>query len=129
MAQSTGVPEVVSEGEAKIGEDGNFEITVDTSLAKLIYPNDDQQYEITAEVTDQSRRTIVGSGKVYAARRPFQTYVWFDRGYFRVGDTMNLGIHARRLDGKGVSGAAVVKLYRVVRQDGRRLREADRDGG
>jgi hypothetical protein len=113
MPQSTGVPEVVSEGEAKIGEDGNFEITVDTSLAKLIYPNDDQQYEITAEVTDQSRRTIVGSGKVYAARRPFQTYVWFDQGYFRVGDTMNLGIHARRLDGKGVSGAAVVKLYKV----------------
>ncbi|MDD3591005.1 MAG: alpha-2-macroglobulin family protein, partial [Thermoguttaceae bacterium] len=65
------------------------------------------------EVTDQSRRTIVGSGKVYAARRPFQTYVWFDRGYFRVGDTMNLGFHARRLDGKGVSGGAVVKLYRV----------------
>ena len=112
--RSAGVPEVVVEGEAKLEADGTFEIEVDSSLAKLIYPNDDQEYEISADVTDQSRRTISGKGKVYAARKPFQTYVWFDRGYFRVGDTMNLGFQARRLDGKPVSGNAVVKLYQVA---------------
>ncbi|MBP5622861.1 MAG: alpha-2-macroglobulin, partial [Thermoguttaceae bacterium] len=112
--RSSGVPEVVAEGDAKLEADGTFEIEVDSSLAKLIYPNDDQEYEITAEVTDQSRRTISGKGKVYAARKPFQTYVWFDRGYFRVGDTMNLGFQARRLDGKAVPGNAVVKLYKVA---------------
>ncbi len=112
--RSSGIPEIVAEGEAKLQEDGTFEIAVDSSIAKLIYPNDDQEYEISVEVTDKSRRTITGKGKVYAARKPFQTYVWFDRGYFRVGDAMNLGFQARRLDGKPVLGNAVVKLYKVA---------------
>ena len=109
----TGVPEIVAEGEAEIGEDGTFEISVDSALAKLIYPNDDQQYEIEAEVVDQSRRVITGSGKVYAARRPFQTYVWFNRGYYKSGDVMTAGFEARRIDGKPAVGDAAVKLYKV----------------
>ncbi len=113
-SSSRGVPEVVAEGEAEIGADGTFDITVDSALAKELYPNDDQEYEISVEVTDESRRTIVGNGKVYAARKPFQTYVWFDRGFFRVGDKMTAGFQARRLDGKPVVGNAVVKLYKVT---------------
>ena len=105
--------ELFAEGKATLNEDGVAEIFVDTSLDRLRYPNDDQQYIISVEATDESGRRFFGSGDVYAARQPFQTYVWFDRGYFRVGDAMNLGFHARRLDGKGVAGAAVVKLYKV----------------
>ncbi len=111
---SFGVPEVVAEGEARIDEEGNFEIEIDSSLAKTLYPNDDQQYEISVEVTDESRRTITGNGKVIVAREPFKTYVWFDRGYYRVGDKMELNFQARRLDGKAVEGAAVAKLYKVA---------------
>ena len=44
---------------------------------------------ITAEVVDQSRRTIVGNGEVLVARKPFQVFAWVDRGYYRVGDTIN----------------------------------------
>lgn len=112
--RSNGVPEVVASGEARIDAEGNFEIEIDSSLAKLLYPNDDQQYEISVDVTDQSRRTISGVGKVYAAREPFKTYVWFDRGYYRVGDKMQFGFQARRLDGKSVDGNAVVKLFKIA---------------
>ncbi len=108
-----GVPEIVSEGEAAIGADGKFEIEIDSSLAKIIYPNDDQKYEIEAEVVDQSRRTIVGKGSVYAARKPFQTYVWFERGFYKVGDKATARFQARRLDEKPVVGTATVKLYKV----------------
>ena len=110
----SGVPEVVLEGETEIGEDGTCEIEIDSSLAKLIFPNDDQEYSITAEVTDASRRTIVGNGKVYAAREPFKTYVWFDRGFYRIGDKMNLGFQARRVDGKSVAGNAEIKLFKIA---------------
>ena len=35
---------------------------------------------------DESRRTIVGTGKVLVARKPFKVFAWVDRGYYRVGD-------------------------------------------
>lgn len=118
MPRSTGVPEIVEEGEAEIGANGEFEISIDSSLAKQIYPNDDQQYEIEAEVTDASRRVIVGKGKVYAARRPFQTLAWFDRGYYKVGDRMTASFQARRIDGKPVVGKALVKLFKIQYEEG-----------
>ena len=50
---------------------------------RLLHPDQDHRYEITAEVTDQSRRTIVGTGTVLVARKPFTVYTWVDRGHYR----------------------------------------------
>ncbi|MDO5309956.1 MAG: alpha-2-macroglobulin family protein [Planctomycetia bacterium] len=116
MRGSYGVPEIVCQGEAQLDENGSFSVQIDSSLAKAIYPNDDQEYEIEAEVVDESRRVITGKGKVYVAREPFQTYVWFDRGYYKVNDKMVGGFQARRIDGKPVQGKVVAKLYRVTYQ-------------
>ncbi|MBN2712958.1 MAG: alpha-2-macroglobulin, partial [Planctomycetes bacterium] len=65
-------PEIVAEGEAKIGADGTYKVMIDTTLAKEIHGDQDHKYEITAEVTDESRRTIVGTGSVLVARKPFK---------------------------------------------------------
>ena len=107
-------PEEIASGEAPLKEDGTFEIEIDSAVAKAIYPNDDHVYNITARVVDQSRREIVGVGKVYVTREPFQTYAWFDRGYYKVGDKMTAAFQARRLDGKPVVGKATVKLYKIA---------------
>ena len=64
-------PELVADREAEIGEDGTVKVEIDTAIAKAVHPNMDHSYEITAEVIDQSRRTIVGSGTVLVARKPF----------------------------------------------------------
>ena len=56
------------EGEKAIGEDGTLKLTIDSSIAKEIHGDHDHTYSITAEVTDESRRTIVGQGNVMAAR-------------------------------------------------------------
>ena len=37
-------------------------VEIDTAIAKALYGDTDHKYEVTAEVTDQSRRTIVGDG-------------------------------------------------------------------
>ena len=42
-------------------------------------------------MVDQSRRTIVGTGKVLVARKPFKVYAWVDRGYYRTGDIVKAG--------------------------------------
>lgn len=107
-------PEVVAEGEAPIRPDGTFPVEIDTALAKAAHPDQDQRYEITAEVTDQSRRTIVGTGTVLVARKPFTVYTWVDRGHYRTGDTIEAGVCAQTLDHKAVAGKGTLKLLKIA---------------
>ncbi|MEE4265902.1 MAG: MG2 domain-containing protein [Desulfobacteraceae bacterium] len=109
-------PEIVADGEVKIGEDGVVRFEIDTELTKLIHPDTDHRYTITAEVRDQSRRTIVGQGQVLVARQPFKVYAWSDRGHYRVGDTVNAGFKAQTLAQKPVQGQGVLKLLRITYQ-------------
>ena len=108
-----GPPEVVAQAEVPIRPDGTFPIEIDTALAKAAHPDQDQRYEITAEVTDQSRRTIVGTGTVLVARKPFTVYTWVDRGHYRTGDTIEAAIQAQTLDHKPVAGKGTLKLLQV----------------
>ncbi len=107
------VPEVIAEEEVDIGSDGKVQVEVDSSVAKTIYPNDDQNYTITAEVIDQSRRTIVGEGSVKVAKDAFKVYTWLHRGFYQPKDQMKVSIQTRRIDEKPVPGQAVVKIYRI----------------
>ncbi|MEX2171258.1 MAG: MG2 domain-containing protein [Pirellulales bacterium] len=107
-------PEIVAQGAGPIGDDGTLKIEIDTQLAKELHGDSDHSYQIEAEVTDQSRRTIVGTGEVLAARKPFEVFVWVDRGYFRTGDTITVSGAARTPDGKPVTGAGKLKLLRVT---------------
>ncbi|TWT63287.1 alpha-2-macroglobulin family protein [Rubinisphaera italica] len=106
-------PEVIMENEVPIGPDGTIEIEIDTELAKELHGDTDHNYSITAEVVDESRRTIVGSGSVLVARDPFQVFTWMNRGYYNVGDTATASIKAQTLDKKPIIGPAVIKLYQI----------------
>ncbi len=107
-------PEIVAEGEVPIGKDGTLRIPIDTTLAKEMHGDQDHKYEISAEVVDESRRTIVGTGSVLVAREPFKVHAWVDRGYYRVGDAIESHFTARRLDGKPVQGSGALKLLKIV---------------
>jgi uncharacterized protein YfaS (alpha-2-macroglobulin family) len=110
-------PEVVADQVVKIADDGTVSIEIDTSIAKEFHPNQDQQYEIHAEVTDESRRTIVGTGRVLVAREPFRAVIWTDRGHYRTTDTITVGAAAHTLDGKPVAGKGKLRLLRIVYKD------------
>ena len=107
-------PEVVAESTVPIGHDGTVKIKIDSAVAKALFGHMDHQYTITAEVTDESRRTIVGNGSVIAARKPFRVHAWMRGGHYRVADTMTARFQARRPDGKPVTGTGVVTLYDVT---------------
>jgi uncharacterized protein YfaS (alpha-2-macroglobulin family) len=106
-------PEIVLENEVPIGPDGVVKVTIDTTPAKELHPDQDHQYSITAEVVDESRRTIVGTGDVLVARQPFKVYSWVNRGHFRVGDTVKAGFTALTLDRKPVEGKGELTLYQI----------------
>jgi uncharacterized protein YfaS (alpha-2-macroglobulin family) len=106
-------PEIVQEGELPLDEKGECELKIDTALAKAIHPDQDHVYHLTAEVTDASRRTIVGSGDVQVAREPFKVYAWLNRGYAQAGETIEASFSARRMDSQPVPGKGVLKLFAV----------------
>ncbi len=110
-------PEIVADGEVKIGKDGMVAIAIDTALAKLIHDDTDHRYTIRAEVRDLSRRTIIGQGDVLVARKPFNVYAWVDKGYYRVGETIKAHFKAQSLDQKPVSGKGILKLMRITYQE------------
>ncbi len=104
-------PELVAEFEREIGAEGVVEVDIDTALAKELHGHRDHRYSITAEVTDESRRTIVGSGQVLVARRPFSVHAWVDRGHYRQGDTIQASFAAQTLDQRPVAGRGRLVLY------------------
>ncbi|MFO0958462.1 MAG: MG2 domain-containing protein [Isosphaeraceae bacterium] len=106
-------PEVVAEAEVPIGPDGIVKVSIDSALAKALHGDQDHRYQITAEVTDQSRRTIVGQGGVLAARRPLQVVVWLNRGHLQAGDTAEAHASIRSADGQPVAGTGVLRLLKV----------------
>jgi len=112
-------PEVIADAEVEIGQDGTVKIEIDTAVAKAMHSNTDHKYSITAEVTDQSRRTIVGQGTILVAREPYKVNVWVSRGYGLVGEDMQVNIHANTLDGKPVQGKGTLRLMSIRYDDDR----------
>ncbi|HEX3313697.1 MAG TPA: MG2 domain-containing protein, partial [Gemmataceae bacterium] len=107
-------PELVLENTMPVGPDGKVQIEIDTQIAKELHGNQDHEYTVTAEVTDDSRRTIVGTGSVLVARKPFKVYTWLDRGYYRTGDTIVANFQAQTLDRKPVQGAGTLTMYGIT---------------
>ncbi|MBI3821611.1 MAG: alpha-2-macroglobulin, partial [Planctomycetes bacterium] len=110
-------PELVMEDEVPIGPDGKVEVVIDTAMAKELHGNQDHKYTITAEVTDQSRRTIVGQGNVLVSRKPFKVYTWLDKGHYRADDTIKAHFKAQTLDQKPVQGKGELKLFSISYND------------
>ena len=107
-------PEVIAEREVEIGEEGLVKIEIDTALAKEMHGDSDHKYSITAEVRDESRRTIVGQGNVLVARQPYKVFTWVDRGYYRVGDIIHANFLAQTLDNRPVKAEGAAKLYQIA---------------
>lgn len=106
-------PELVLELETEIGPEGEVNVEIDTELAKALHGDKDHRYSITAEVRDLSRRTIVGTGEVLVARKPFKVYTWMDRGYYEQNQPMTVYVKGQTPDQQPVQGAGVLKLFSI----------------
>ena len=107
-------PEVVAEGDASLRDDGTFQVKIGTQSALQQHSDSDHSYRITAQVVDQSRRTISATGEVLVAREPFKVFVWTDRGHYHTGDTVTVNLQARTPDGKHVAGTGKARLFQVT---------------
>lgn len=112
-------PELILEQDVTLDATGEAVIEIDTALAKELYGDEDHSYEISVEVQDKSRRTIVSSGNVVAAREAFQIYTWLDKGFYEVGEEVTVNFHSRMLDGTDVNSSGVLDLLRITFDENR----------
>ncbi|MFO0915777.1 MAG: MG2 domain-containing protein [Pirellulales bacterium] len=112
-------PELIAEGDSPLTADGTVEVKIDTAIAKELLGDTSHRYEISAEVRDASRRTIAGKGEVIASRDPFRVFTWVDRGYYRVGQTIEAHFQAQTVDRRPVQARGTAKLLRVTYDDQR----------
>ena len=117
IGRNNAPPEVIAEQEVEIGPDGTVAVEIDTAPAKLVHGDEDHSYSVTAEVVDESRRTIIGTGNVLVSRTPFRVFAWVNRGYFKVGDAIEASFDAHTLDNKPVSGTGELTLFKVTYND------------
>lgn len=102
--------EFVDEGNGRLNDDGTFSFTFDS-------PDDldnDYTYTLIAQVTDASRRTIIGSATVRVTRGEFFLTARTDRYVYEAGDDVLLTINARTFeDDAGIAVPFGVTLKRV----------------
>ena len=113
MPRPEAPPELVQENTVDIGPDGLFELEIDTAFAKELRGDVDHLYSITAEVVDESRRSVLAQGSFIAARKPFSVYLWLNKGYFDEGDKIAVNVSASTPNKTPVSGSGKLVLYRM----------------
>jgi alpha-2-macroglobulin len=106
--------ELVKEGSGRLDTDGKLSFTLDTSKAAKDFGDQDQQFEVEAEVTDESRRTIKGSGEVLATRHEFASFVETDRGYYDAGQTIRMEVATLKPAGDPLATSGEVRIQEVL---------------
>ncbi|MHC4841300.1 MAG: MG2 domain-containing protein, partial [Planctomycetota bacterium] len=106
--------ELVTEGEGKLNQEGQLVIEWNTQKALSDWGEYDHQYRIEAEVTDSSRRTIVGNGSVKALRRAFFAFVDNKLGFYRPNDELDVEVRTVTADDKPVETKGKMQIYKVT---------------
>lgn len=123
LPQSSAAPELVAENTLPLNKSGVLDVRIDTALAKQLYGDQDHRYQITAEVTDASRRTITGSSDIIVTREPFKVFAWVDKGYYLLGNQVTADFKAHTAQQTPVQGKGAVQLYKVSYPQGQQAKE------
>jgi alpha-2-macroglobulin len=109
--------ELVASNVGTTDVNGKLNFTIDTSLAKALFDDEDSEYKVTAEVTDSSRYTEVGQGTIIAASKAFSVYCDTNKGFYNSGETINFSISAISPNNKKIAGKYTVDLFKITYND------------
>jgi len=108
--------DVVKEGEGQTNEQGELEVEFLADPGTQYADTRAFQYSIEAEVTDESRRTINGSGSIRVSRQQYFAFLDLKRGFYQVGDRVELEVMTLDLMERPLSRKGTVIVERVVSQ-------------
>ncbi|NOT02075.1 MAG: hypothetical protein HOP29_15795 [Phycisphaerales bacterium] len=72
------------------------------------------RYRVDVDVTDNSRRTVSGSGAISVTKFPFALQLRPQRWWYELGDTIHVDIDARSADDEPVAFKGTARVYRLV---------------
>ncbi len=105
--------EMVFQGEGVLDERGRLVVSISTKAWAAKYPDQDHVFEVQADVTDLSRRTISGSGRVLAPRRALFVDVSVPKGFYRVGETVEATLQAETPQGAPQATTGRLDVFRI----------------
>ncbi len=106
--------DTVMSGIGELGEDGTLLLAIDTAQGVTADPGLDYRYQISAEVTDITRRSVSAVKSVLAAAVPYQAEIDIDKGYYHAGDMATAKIMLFDTARQPAAGQAEVALCAIA---------------
>ncbi|MDR2168734.1 MAG: hypothetical protein LBP59_01165, partial [Planctomycetaceae bacterium] len=120
-------PEKIVSKKTKIGADGTITFEIDTANAKKNFPFSNHDYIITAEVTDDSRRTIISTDCVVAVANPFEIYAYTDKRYYVQNQEITANFKTQQINGQPIKGKGKANLYKLSYKKQKKTNVNDND--
>ena len=109
------------EGDLTTDEKGEAHLTFPTTAPKVPHAlrlppgyRPDQNFVITADVVDDSRREVSGTGSATATANEFQAFMRFDRNWITAGDTLKIEVQARDGGNNPFAALGHIRLLRLI---------------
>ena len=109
------------EGDLVTDAKGEAHIAFPTDLPRplrglntALYPDTDQNFTITADVVDSSRRQVSGAGRARATRAQFHAYLNLDRQFVLPGDALTIDVRTRDGGDKPFAAGGYVHFTRLI---------------
>ena len=102
--------ELVAHGVGTTDAEGRFEVRVETAPWMKKYPGENHRFRVRAEVMDQSRRTIDGSGSFTIATTAYFAAVRTLRSFAAPGENVTVEVRTENADGRAVAARGVLKI-------------------
>ncbi|MHC5040402.1 MAG: MG2 domain-containing protein, partial [Planctomycetota bacterium] len=111
--------EMVTSGTAKTDAEGNAFVEIDTTkfaeLGKDLGERaPDHLFTVKAEVMDNARRTIEGSGQIKVTRSEYYAFIETPRGFFEKGERAKFEILTQNAMGKPVKAEGKIKVSLLI---------------
>lgn len=108
--------EVVAQGRARLDAKGDAFVTFETRAGGQRWNNSDLSYTVEADVQDQSRRVISGTGAVKATRHDVAVFLRFPHGYATQNDRVDVEVKTLNPSDQPVSVGGMARVYRQPNQ-------------
>ena len=104
--------EVVTQGKAQLDAKGDATVTFATKADGARFKDSDLSYTVEADVQDQSRRTISGTGALKATQRDVAVFLNFAHGYATQGDRVDVDVKTLNPSDQPVAVNGTVRVFR-----------------
>ena len=104
--------EVIAQGKARLDDRGDAFVTFATRADGQRWHNSDLSYTVEADVQDQSRRVISGTGALKATKHDVAVFLRFGHGYATQGDRVDVEVKTLNPSDQPVSVGGMARVYR-----------------